>query len=163
RLCRGNAGVAIHGVALRDAAQFPLGDRPMTVEMPQVPRGSGQHPITLVVISANKLGASAAFYAKLFGWQIQPMSPELSAAVLTGIPAVALRANVPAGSAAMVPYIAVPNLDAALARVVAAGGTVERAPWSVPMMGKLARFKDPSGTIYGLTTVTLPRQVPHIP
>jgi len=135
----------------------------MTIEMPQVPRGNGQHPITLVVISANKLAASAAFYAKLFGWQIQPMSPELSAAVLPGIPAAALRANVPAGSPAMVPYIAVPNLDAALARVVAAGGTVEWAPTSVPMVGKLARFKDPSGTIYGLTTVTMPGQVPHMP
>lgn len=51
----------------------------------------------------------------------------------------------------MVPFVRVPDVDAALERAVALGGLVERAPWTVPMMGQLARFRDPSGTIYGVT------------
>ncbi len=31
-------------------------------EMPQVPGGNGKHPIPLVVVAANNLAASTAFY-----------------------------------------------------------------------------------------------------
>ena len=113
----------------------------MSIEMPKIPEGSGQHPIALVVISANNLAASSAFYSNLFGWQLYQMSPELTSVVLPAGPMAALRANVPAGFPGMVPYIGVPDVDAMLARVVAAGGAIERAAWSLPMVGKLARFK----------------------
>src|SRR5262245_9148507 len=118
----------------------------MGFEMPQVPTGSGKHPVALVLISANNLAASGAFYAKLFGWQLHQMSAELTGIVAPAGPTGALRSNVPAGFPGMVPYIGVPDVEAMLARLVAAGGTIERPPWSVPMVGKLARFKDPSGT-----------------
>jgi predicted enzyme related to lactoylglutathione lyase len=133
------------------------------MEMPKVPVGTGQHPITLVVISANNLAASSAFYSKLFGWQMQPMSPELTAFGAAAGPSGALRCNIPAGFPGMVPYITVPDVDAALKKVVAAGGAVEKASWSVPMLGKLARFKDPSGTIYGFTDAATPGGAPRIP
>jgi predicted enzyme related to lactoylglutathione lyase len=128
----------------------------MGFEMPTVPEGSGQHPITLVVVSANNLAASSAFYSKLFGWQLQAISTELTAFVPSAGPTGALRSNVATGFPGMVPYIAVHDVDAALARVVAAGGAIEKTSWSVPMVGKLARFKDPAGTIYGLTEAALP-------
>ena len=131
--------------------------------MPEVPVGSGKHSVALVVISANDCAASTAFYAKTFGWQLQQMSPELTSALVPAGPMVALRANVPAGFPGIVPYIGVPDVEAMLGRVVAAGGTVERATWSLPMIGKLARFKDPSGTIYGLTDAVSPGGAPHIP
>ena len=50
----------------------------MGFEMPKVPAGSGEHPIALVVVSAGSLAASSAFYSRLFGWQVQPMSAELA-------------------------------------------------------------------------------------
>ena len=50
----------------------------------------------------------------------------------------------------MVPFIGVADVHAMLDRIVTAGGTIERAPWSVPMTGTLAHFTDPSGTIYRL-------------
>ncbi len=135
----------------------------MGFEIPKVPPGGGKHPISLVVISANNLAASSAFYAKLFGWQPQPMSPELIGVVTPAGPTAALRSNVLAGFPGMVPYIGVANLDAMLKEAVAAGGTIERATWSVPMVGKLARFKDPAGTIYGLTDGVTPGGQPHMP
>jgi uncharacterized protein len=135
----------------------------MSFVLPQVPRGNGQHPIAMVVISANNLAASSAFYAKLFGWQVQPMSPELAGVITPGGPTAALRANVPAGFPGMVPYIGVSDVDAMMSQVVAAGGAIERAPWNIPGVGKLARFKDPSGTIYGLTNAMSPGGNPHVP
>lgn len=135
----------------------------MEFEMPKVPRGSGEHPVALVVVSAKDLAAAGAFYSKLFGWQVQPFSPELAGVLAPGGPTAALRANVPAGFPGMVPYIATPDVAAMLKRVVAAGGTIERAPFSVPGVGKLARFKDPAGTIYGLTDALTPGGHPRIP
>ena len=135
----------------------------MSSAMPVVPAGNGQHPISLVVISANSLAASTTFYPTLFGWHAQPLSAELTAVVAPAGPTAALRANNPDGFPAMVPFIAVPDVDAALADAVAAGGTVERATWTVPMVGKLARFRDPSGTIYGLAQDLAPGAVPPMP
>jgi predicted enzyme related to lactoylglutathione lyase len=135
----------------------------MGFELPRVPEGSGQHPIALVVISAKDLAASSAFYSQVFGWQIQPMSAELASFVGAAGPTGALRAKVPAGFPGMVPYIGVPDVDAMLQRLVAAGGTIERVAWSIPMVGKLARFKDPAGTIYGLTDAITPGGAPRIP
>src|SRR5262245_45228170 len=135
----------------------------MGFEMPQVPRGSGEHPIALVVVTANDLAASSTFYAKLFGWQVQPFSAELAGVITPGGPPTALRCNVPAGFPGMVPYIGARDVDAMVSRVVAAGGTIERAAWKLPGIGKLARFKDPMGTIYGLTDALSPGGLPHVP
>src|SRR5262245_4419732 len=128
----------------------------MGFEMPKVPQGSGRHPIALVVVSANNLAAATAFYSKLFGWQMHPFSAELIGVIAPGGPTAALRSNVPAGFPGMVPYIGVPDVEAMLSRVVAAGGTIERAALKLPGIGKLARFKDPSGTVYGLTDAMTP-------
>lgn len=134
----------------------------MSAGVPNVPAGSGNHPISLVVISANNLPSSTEFYAKLFGWQTHPMSSELTAVVAPAGPMVSLRSNIPAGFPGIVPYIGVPDVDAALQRVATAGGSIERAAWTLPRVGKLARFKDPSGTIYGLTDALPPASMPRM-
>jgi hypothetical protein len=128
-----------------------------------VPAGNGKHPISLVVLAANNLAGSTAFYAQLFGWQTQPLSAELTAVVASAGPTAALRSNIPDGFPGMVPYLGVPDVEGALARVVAAGGTVERAPWTVPMVGTLARFKDLSGTTWGLMQAMAPGAMPRMP
>jgi uncharacterized protein len=133
------------------------------MNMPAIPAGNGQHFVSLVVISANDLAASSAFYASIFGWQMMKMSNELTAVGAPAGPMAALRANVPAGFPGVVPYLAARDVADMLARVVAAGGTVERAPWTIPMMGTLARFTDTSGTVYGLTDAVSPAGAPLIP
>jgi uncharacterized protein len=135
----------------------------MSAEMPQVPRGNGKHHIALVVVSANDLAASCAFYSRLFGWRLQQMSPELAAGIPPKGPMLAFRSGFPAGAPGIVPYISVPDVNAMLARIVAAGGAIERAPWSMPLIGTLARFRDTSGTIYGLTDGESPGGKPHVP
>ena len=124
----------------------------MSFEMPKVPAGSGKCPIAMAVISANNLAASTDFYAKLFGWQSQPMSAELVGFMPPAGPTGALRSGIPTGFPGVVPYLGVADIDGMLKRIIAAGGTIERAPWAIPGVGQLARFADPSGTVYGLTT-----------
>ena len=133
------------------------------MEMPAVPVGNGAHPIPLIVISANTLDASTAFYTTVFGWRAMPMSADLTAMATASGPNVTLRANVPAGFPGVVPYIGVPNVRDALERVTAAGAAVERAPWEIPHVGDMALFRDSSGTIYGLTNGSLTASIPHIP
>jgi len=118
--------------------------------MPDVPAGNGQHPIVMVVISANDHAASVAFYSKLFGWSTYSVTGELTGATTPGGPAVALRAGTPAGFPGVVPMIRVDDISAALEKIVEGGGEIERPAWQVPTAGTVARFKDPSGTIYGL-------------
>lgn len=134
----------------------------MGVEMPEVPAGSGKHPIPIVTIAANDLAASAAFYSRLFGWQLFPFTSELTAATTPAGPSVSLLANVPAGSQGTVPFIGVPDVDLALARAASAGGSIERATWEVPPVGRFARFKDTSGTIYGFTEAMPPGELPRM-
>jgi predicted enzyme related to lactoylglutathione lyase len=121
-------------------------------EYPEIPTGSGRHPIPFVAISANDLAASTAFYERIFGWSTHEVTPEITGAATVKGPNVSLRANTPDGFPGMVPFIGVTDVPSTLDRIVASGGTIERAPWSVPMAGTLARFADPSGTIYGLIT-----------
>lgn len=135
----------------------------MSAEITAVPEGSGKHPIVMVVLSAVDIPKSADFYAKLFGWQMHAMSPHLTAALIPSGPSVTLRSDVPAGFQSAVPFLGVADVEALLKRVVAAGGAIEREPWSIPMVGTLARFKTPSGTIYGLTTAVTPGDLARVP
>lgn len=131
--------------------------------LPAVPKGDGRHPIVMVTLAANNLAASTAFYHDVFGWSLMTITPEISAAALISGPAVTLRAGTPAGFQGAVPFIGVTDVAAALEQAVAAGGAVERAPWPMPMVGTLARFTDPSGTVYGLATNPSAAPLPHIP
>ena len=128
----------------------------MGVDIPEVPAGSGEHPIPIVAIAAGDLAASSAFYARLFGWQVFPFSNELAAAITPAGPSVSLLAGAAAGSQGTVPFIGVSDVASALAKAVAAGGAIEREPFDVPPVGRFARFKDPSGTLYGLTDAVPP-------
>ncbi len=135
----------------------------MAFEFPEIPAGTGQNPVALVVITATDLAASRAFYEKIFGWRAQPLSPELIALEAPGGPACALRSNMPEGFPGVVPYIAVDDVPAAFDRVLAAGASAEKAPWKIPMIGAMARFADASGTIWGLTGRTMAAGLTHMP
>ena len=129
----------------------------------EITGGSGRHPITMIAISANDLAGSAGFYSRVFGWQTRKLDDNLVAAVAPGGPAVTLRAGTPQGFPGMVPFIAVPDVAKALDRIGPAGGSVERPPWTVPMAGTLARFQDPFGTIYGLSSAVPAGAIPPVP
>ena len=146
--------------SLQAAGKPPISN-PKTMQ--PIPPGKGTYPVSLIVVAVNDLVATSAFYGKVFGWQVQPMSAELATAFPPAGPGVAFRANAPAGTPAVVPYLLTADVDADLKRAVEAGGEVEKAPWSIPGTGKLARFKEPSGTVYGLTTIPAPFGTPPTP
>jgi predicted enzyme related to lactoylglutathione lyase len=135
----------------------------MSDALPAVAEGNGEHPVVLVGLSANRLDESKAFYAGLFGWTMHPVSAELVAIVPPAGPPLSLRSDLPEGFPGVVPFVQVANLESALEGVVAAGGRVERAPWPVPGVGRLARFADPSGTIYGLAESRSPVTPSRVP
>ncbi|MFN8588273.1 MAG: VOC family protein [Candidatus Eisenbacteria bacterium] len=135
----------------------------MSSAVPQVPAGSGAHPIALVVLSSRDLGASCAFYTQVFGWPLMKLSSDLAVHMPSSGPAVSLRAGLPDGFPAAVPFLAVPDVKAALARVTEAGARVEKAPWALPGAGTLARFTDPGGTLYGLTDAAAPGPRARVP
>jgi hypothetical protein len=133
------------------------------MDMSNLPRGTGNNPILFVIISANDLAASTKFYADLFGWRTHEVTPDLIGAAVPAGPNVGLRAGLPEGFPSVIPYLGVPDVDAALEQIVAAGGSIELAAWDAPTGNRLARFKDPSGTIYGLTNGIPPESVPYVP
>ncbi|MCL4189219.1 MAG: VOC family protein [Rhodobacteraceae bacterium] len=49
-------------------------------------------------------------------------------------------------------YLAVDDVDAAVARTRALGGSVHREPWDVPGVGRIAIVADPAGASVGLMT-----------
>ena len=103
-----------------------------------------------------------AFYRALFGWQFQsgggPTEYWLTttgAATDPGINGGLIRRRGPApteGQAvnAFVCTVDVPSVDATLAVLAAAGGTVALPKMPVPGIGWLAYLKDPDGNICGI-------------
>jgi uncharacterized protein len=126
------------------------------------PRGSGAHPILMVSIAAPELAASAAFYSSIFGWTAQSLTPTLTAMMVPGGPTVVLRGGDTLAQG-VVPFIGVPDVTLALQQITARGGSTEREPWTMPMAGTLARFRDASATVYGLTSAVAPGIPPHVP
>jgi len=127
----------------------PLWETLGPMDIPTAPRGTGAHPVALTTISSGDLPRSRDFYARLFGWEMMPLSPEVCGAATPGGQSAALRANNPAGFPAMVPYLFAPDVDKAVAAAVAVGGVVQKPKWKVPMVGAMARVTAPGGTLVG--------------
>lgn len=53
------------------------------------------------------------------------------------------------GSRDWFPYVAVDDIDAAVSKVVPAGGRVMRGPWAIPGVGKIAIVLDAAGSAIG--------------
>lgn len=134
----------------------------MSQGLPRIPAGNGKHPVTMVAIAANELKASTAFYSHLFDWSFGHASKELSGGFGPAGPGIALRAETPEGFPGVVPFIGGPSVEAMMANVVQAGAEVERHPWTVLGLG-LARFRDASHTIWGVTDAKPAAGTPPIP
>ena len=108
---------------------------------------------------SKNFAASTAFYAKAFGWQIDPMSDtdefRYSNAQIDGQPVAGLMdsssflpAEVPSHWAV---YFSVADVDAAVAKAVALGGAVLRPAENTPF-GRIADVSDPTGAPFKLHT-----------
>ncbi|CCQ45225.1 putative uncharacterized protein [Pseudarthrobacter siccitolerans] len=113
-------------------------------------------------IPADDKERANAFYESAFGWNLSPMQEmDYTIAITTpsdeqtGMPSAPGAINgalFPRTDNLRTPIITidVEDMDAALAQVESAGGTVAQAKDAVPGMGYFAYFKDTEGNIMGL-------------
>jgi uncharacterized protein len=93
------------------------------------------------------------FYAGLFGWTIDPPTPEhhnstagmIDGKMVAGIGPLDVRTDVPA----WMTYIAVDDADDVARRAMENGATAVQPVTDVPLAGKVAYFLDPTGAGFG--------------
>jgi predicted enzyme related to lactoylglutathione lyase len=92
------------------------------------------------------------FFGAAFGWEVQPFAaPDYLVAPHGDAPGVDTGV-MPSrdGQPRAVPVIRVPDLEAAAARVTAAGGQVVVEPFTVDGVGRGCYIVDPTGLLLGL-------------
>ena len=93
-------------------------------------------------LPVTDVAGARAFYAAAFGWETTAFGPSY-ACTLTGDIDLGFQAD-PAEPTAPLIAIEVPELEAALAAVEAAGGTITRPIFAFPG-GRRFHFRDPAG------------------
>ena len=103
--------------------------------------------------------AAKAYYQTTAGWSVEGMPmPEGTYWVCSagGAPVAGIMdladmgdANIPAH---WMTYIAVADVDKACVQTKDAGGRVEREPFDVPGVGRIAILQDPTGAMVGMMT-----------
>lgn len=96
-----------------------------------------------IELPAADLAAAKAFYTQAFGWTLAEFGPTY-ACTTTGDVDVGLQGDADEAPAAPLPVIQVDDLDAALAAVTAAGGSIVRPTFAFPG-GRRFQFRDPHG------------------
>ena len=99
--------------------------------------------LNYVELPVTDIAAAKSFYEAAFGWSMTEFGPTY-AATLTGDTDVGLQADPSEATKAPLPVIEVDDLEAAVAAVQQAGGTIVRAIFPFPG-GRRFQFLDPSG------------------
>lgn len=103
----------------------------------------------------ENVGTARAFYAELFGWDIQDSPAEAGGylmALLDGKPVAGLGprpASMPI-AAAWTTYLAADSADDIHAKVLAAGGQAFMEPFDVMDAGRMFIAADPTGAVFGV-------------
>lgn len=110
------------------------------------------HTIDYIELPAVDLPSARAFYEKAFGWQFNEYGPEYAGirsstgdGEVGGLDGTAGERRTP------LVLLYSDDLDASLAAVKAAGGTLVQGPYEFPG-GRRFHFTDPSGTELGVWT-----------
>lgn len=104
--------------------------------------------IDYVEFASGDLAASKGFFAQAFGWSFLDYGPGYQAFADAGIDGgIDGSGSAPAGTALVI--LKTGDLEAALARVEAAGGVVTRAIFSFPG-GRRFQFRAPGGMEMGV-------------
>jgi predicted enzyme related to lactoylglutathione lyase len=103
-------------------------------------------PIVFFDIAGPDAAHLKSFYSGVFGWSIDGNN---------GIKTGALEGTLRQDPPEKIIYIGVPDIDAALVQVKAAGGTVDLPRTVIPNVVTFALFKDPAGNRMGLVERTV--------
>ena len=106
----------------------------------------------------HDLEAAGKFYSDVLGWNIvnPGMGPLDYRIGSVGSYGVAGLMTIPDDAKAMgappcwTAYIYVEDVDAAAAKLAAAGGSLKRGPWDIPGVGRMAIVTDADGAYFGL-------------
>jgi len=94
------------------------------------------------------------FYGSVFGWKIAADNPFGYGMVDTRNPGRGINGGIgtptPGSSGHFTVYVQVPNIDAALSRVITEGGRIALSKTTVPNGPTMAQFFDPAGHLVGL-------------
>ena len=94
------------------------------------------------------------FYGSVFGWKIAADNPFGYGMVDTRNPGRGINGGIGSpmqgGTGHFTVYVQVPNIDAALSRVITEGGRIALAKTTVPNGPTMAQFFDPAGHLVGL-------------
>ncbi len=93
--------------------------------------------------SAKGIEASERFFTEVFGWQMTAFGPAY-ACTMTGDVDLGLQADAEEATTAPLVVIQVDDLEASLAAVLAAGGSITKEPFGFPG-GRRFHFLDPGG------------------
>jgi len=99
--------------------------------------------LNYVELPVGDVGAAKAFYESVFGWSLTDFGPTY-AATLSGDTDIGLQGDTAEATQAPLAVIQVDDLEAALAAVTEAGGTIVRPIFSFPG-GRRFQFHDPAG------------------
>lgn len=110
-------------------------------------------------LAATDADAAKAFYSGLFGWEMRDMLTDMGTIYtnvqIDGLNVAGLSVMQPDMLAQGIPafwtsYIKTDDIDAAAARITAAGGNVFMPPMDVMQEGRLALAMDPTGAPFGM-------------
>lgn len=101
-------------------------------------------PIVFFDIAGPDAAELHTFYATVFGWAVDDKN---------GIKTPKLEGTIRQDPPEKIIYIGVPDINAALAQIAAAGGTVDTPRMVVPNVVTFALFKDPAGNRMGLVEI----------
>lgn len=111
----------------------------------------GNGRLSYIQIPATNVRESAEFYARAFGWIVRSGNDHhLSFTDATGDMIGAwVTGRVSSREPGVLPYIYVHGVDAAIARITAAGGAVVTPPYPEGDLW-VATFRDPAGNVVGI-------------
>jgi predicted enzyme related to lactoylglutathione lyase len=107
------------------------------------PKGNAMARLNYVELPATDIKAARSFYEQAFGWRMTEFGQSY-AATTSGDTDLGLDGDKAAQPQAPLAVIEVTDLEAALAAVERAGGTIVRPIFSFPG-GRRFQFRDPSG------------------
>jgi predicted enzyme related to lactoylglutathione lyase len=99
--------------------------------------------LNYVEFPVGEIGPAKAFYERVFGWSLTDFGPTY-ASTLSGDTDIGLQGDASEATKAPLPVVQVDDLEAALAAVEAAHGTIIRPIFSFPG-GRRFQFTDPAG------------------
>ena len=107
-------------------------------------------PVVFFDIAAPSLASQASFYHDVFGWEIGP-GGGFSVPVASPLSGnLRVEPSKDSSITERVIYIGVPDINGAMAKIVARGGVIVFPRMAIPGAVIVAMFKDPAGNRMGL-------------